>query len=158
MLGRYMYANNPPPIDTNGDSQIIWPKQRAVERKKLRTYVYVVYIKCFSFMDPPGMVHPRFRKWSFFYKFSYSYIFFSSSSSSNKNQKEKQKRKGIRKIPQEGFLIFIVVKEKGLTRKICQKLVIFLSFLLSVFYYGIFIVSATAKKKKEENVEEEDEE
>jgi hypothetical protein len=50
------------------------------------------------------------------------------------------------------------VKEKGLTRKICQKLVIFLSFLLSVFYYGIFIVSATAKKKKEENVEEEDEE
>jgi hypothetical protein len=85
-------------------------------------------------------------------------IFFFSSSSSNKNQKEKQKRKGIRKIPQEGFLIFIVVKEKGLTRKICQKLVIFLSFLLSVFYYGIFIVSATAKKKKEENVEEEDEE
>ena len=83
------------------------------------------------------------------------FVFFSSST--NKNQKEKQGRKGIRKIPQEGFLIFIVVKEKGLTRKICQKLVIFLSFLHLVFYYGIFIVSDD-KKKREENVEEEDEE
>ena len=107
-------------------------------------------------MDPPGMVHPRFRKWSFFYKFSYSYLFFFLLLLI-KTKRKNREEKGIRKIPQEGFLIFIVVKEKGLTRKICQKLVIFLSFLHLVFYYGIFIVSDD-KKKREENVEEEDEE
>ena len=98
-------------------------------------------------MDPPGMVHPRFRKWSFFYKFSYSYLFFFLLLLI-KTKRKNREEKGIRKIPQEGFLIFIVVKEKGLTRKICQKLVIFLSFLHLVFYYGIFIVSDDKKKRE----------
>ena len=152
-----MYANNPPPIDTNGDSQIIWPKQRAVERKKV-THIRIRRLyKVFSLLWtlPEWFIRDLGNGHSSTNSFN-SYLFFFLLLLI-KTKRKNREEKGIRKIPQEGFLIFIVVKEKGLTRKICQKLVIFLSFLHLVFYYGIFIVSDD-KKKREENVEEEDEE